>query len=276
MRSSSDETVPYAPYLPGTTHCPSRTECPAAVPPAVPQPRRLLDPFAKATNHRVRRPAPAAAAHPAPSARATAPPLDQDSSSDFDAELPPIPPDHPFRQPPRRVRGELHRATRQTAHEEREARYVHQASRRHIQQLISKMDALEAQRGEERQAVAAPPSHVASASAHVPVGVEDPSSPPEQQAASPSTRRAPSRPPSRAHDPPPQLDDTASSRAGKAPRLSVVHAGPSSGVYNTRSQGSAPAINVIGEPIQQHQPLLPMEPSSSDSDSAPDAAPEQH
>jgi hypothetical protein len=89
--------------------------------------------------------------------------------------------------------------------------------------------------------------------------------------------KPPAHPPDALHqDPqpraqsPPQLDDTASSRASKAPRLSVVHVGPSSRAYNTRSQGSAPAINVIGEP------LLPMEPSLSDSDSAPDAAPEQH
>ena len=138
------------------------------------------------------------------------------------------------------------------------------------------MDALEAQRGEEQPAASAPPSLVVSASAHISVVEEDPSSPIEQQAAGPSTRRAPSGPPSRVHDPPPQLDDTYSSRAGKAPRLSVVHVGPSSAAYNTRSQGSAPTINVIGEPIQQHQPLPPMESSLSDSDSAPDAAPEHH
>ena len=98
----------------------------------------------------------------------------------------------------------------------------------------------------------------------------------EQQAAGPSARRVPSGPPSRVHDPASPLEDTASSRAAEGPRLLVVQAGPSSSVYNTRSQGSAPAINVIGEPLPHPQQHQPMEPLPSDSDSAPDAAPEHH
>ena len=75
------------------------------------------------------------------------------------------------------------------------------------------------------------------------------------------------------HDPASPLEDTASSLPEEGPRLLVVQAGPSS-AYNTRSQGSAPAINVIGEPLQQpQQQHRPLEPLPSDSDSVPDASP---
>ena len=96
------------------------------------EPSGSRDPFAKATNFRprtIRRPAPAAAPHQAPPARACppppgtrqhqappararTPPRAPEPLSDSDEELPPIPPGHPFRQPPRRIRGVPNHAER--------------------------------------------------------------------------------------------------------------------------------------------------------------------
>ena len=174
MSSSSEETAPYAPYFPPArrSRAPPLLQLPPSSSTEGPrEPSGLRDPFAKATNIRprtARRLAPVAAAHPAPPARAHTPhpapparaitppqappaqarvqPRSLESSSDSEEELPPIPPGHPFRQPPRRIRGARNHAELQLAHERRESRFDYQASRRRIRELIAEMDALEPQR----------------------------------------------------------------------------------------------------------------------------------
>ena len=272
MSNDSGDTVPYAPVLPGAVDQPPRIHPPSTRPPSTQPPRtRYLDPFALATNHLVRRPSPVI---PAPLAPA--------------AEVPPIPPDHPHLRPPRRVRGAAadlpsgwkrrgwyrYLANAPTLPEVFEFRRASRAERQRTKELEAQIQALLAQRDAELQAAPAPTLSVAPAIA-APDDVEVISSLQVPQPAGPSTRRVPSGPLSRAHGPPSSLEDTVASHSGKAPRISVVHAGSSSGAYNTRSQGSTPAINVMGEPIQQQQPFAPLEPSLSDSDSTPKEAQEQ-
>ena len=139
MSSDSGETVPYAPVLPGTLDHPPRTQPPVAIRPVGPQPRRtrFLDPFAIATNHPVRRPAPVAAAHLAPAAQA---PLA--SALSFPPFSLVFPPEHPYFRP-RRVRGaanppELLRSRRE-----------YRASQRRVKELVAEMTAAEALRDAE-------------------------------------------------------------------------------------------------------------------------------
>ncbi len=172
MSSSSEDTSPYEP-LPLPLHRSHSFRSVDAITGAPLPPSGFRDPFAKATNFRrlrVRRPAPVAAAHPAPTARASTPPQappaqeraqsrDSESLSDSEEELPPIPPGHPFRRPPRRIRGARNHAELQLAYERREGLFNHQASRRRIRELTTEMDALEAQRAAEQPADSAPPAH---------------------------------------------------------------------------------------------------------------------
>ena len=232
-----------------------------------------MDPFALATNHLVRRPAPTIPAPPAPA-----------------VEVPSIPPDHPHLRPPRRVRGAAadlpagwkrhgwfrYPANILTLPEVFELRRESRAERQRTKELEAQIQALLAQRDAELEAAPSPALSASPAIAAAPDEVEVTSSLQVPQPAGPSTRRVPSGPPNRAHGPPSSPEDTVASRSGKAPRISMVHASSSSGAYNTRSQGSAPAINVIGEHIQQQQPFAPVEPFLSESDSTPEEAQEQH
>ena len=130
-----------------------------------------------------------------------------------------------------------------------ELRRESRVERQRTKELEAQIQALLAQRDAELQAAPAPALSASPAIATAPNEVEVTSFLQVPQPRGPSTRRVPSGPPSRAHGPPSSPEDTAASRSGKAPRISMVHAGSSSGAYNTRSQGSAPAIHVIGEPM---------------------------